>query len=499
MVSNFCTCHRLAPMNSRIHHLLTALLACIVLLPMAAADAEDHADIGILIRTPLLEKMVREQRRHSEVINKSILGSQVGGQQSTVTDVRLRVVPDSQRIRLEIVNTGRVQSMTQNVHAQAYVESSGQHAFEIIKPVLFDGRTLLTERGYGTVCANESPVRVFSNYSRMPVFGGIADQIAYQEVRNRKDAIDRAVAEDLVRDVIPKVDAETDRELAVLSSRIRQLQIETGSRLGLREDVWSAASAADGIRLWASADSVSVTGTTASGQNTPPGMLTETNGNEDVVMLVSDTLASRVLNRMLPGGLTLTDTQLNTLISVMNKSGEPLSPALVRSALSSPGSADAEAALFSLQLAETDPFQLSFSEGQIRLRTTFQVLPRIGPSSGMHITETVFRGTPLPGDLWMLSSHVASTRPVADGHPPALVIDDVQESQPGVQTHTTGSVWTQLIQTTSEKLIGTLPGVELQRTLDLKASDPRMPRLRLDRIQSRHGMLRISLRQLNTP
>ena len=36
MVSNFCTCHRLAPMNSRIHHLLTALLACLFLGPHPA-------------------------------------------------------------------------------------------------------------------------------------------------------------------------------------------------------------------------------------------------------------------------------------------------------------------------------------------------------------------------------------------------------------------------------------------------------------------------------
>src|SRR5690606_17830707 len=131
---------------------------------------------------------------------------------------------------LDIVNTGYVRSQTRNVHPQVLVDSLGNHQFEIIKPVYFDGQRLLTQRGYGTIRAHESPLNVQSNASGWPLIGPLADRIARHEIGHRSQEIDNAVADDLSRDVIPKVDAEADRELALLSERIRTLQQESAQR-----------------------------------------------------------------------------------------------------------------------------------------------------------------------------------------------------------------------------------------------------------------------------
>ncbi len=505
------------PDRSRLRSVIRVLLtfAVISLLSLeSGAQAADHPFLGVTLRNSLLERRFSRKRSEEEPVSTSLLNSSVTGRQSTVTETRLRIVPDPNLIRFELLNSGDVTSQTTGINRQALVDSSGHHHFDVIKPMSFDGRIFLTLPCHGTIQASQTPNRVVSAAgAAIPLLSQFGDRVAWNEVMRRQPQINRAVAEDVARDVLPKIDTAIDKEFAKLGREWESLRRQTNAAVGGMPLRWSARSTETTVALWT--DSVP----TADSSSRSPVISEPTTlgDHEEIVMFVSEEAVAALLLRHVPKGLRITDSQMQKLQPATSDNDvEPLTVrSLLKLAAELRTGESGEAALFTLEFAQEKPFEVRFVDGDVRVISTFQIHLKTGSSSGWMTTSFNLRGKGLPDDRWTVAvrnvevgesssaeSGIAAER--VDESPAMFVIpsepdnrnDSPQDDsgQPVVTTVESGTVWMTVVRSAAESLAEKLPPVRLPLEFDGSEFAPGLPRLRLSRIESAGGMLRVSLR-----
>jgi hypothetical protein len=468
---------------------------------------------GFAIRNALMEERFHRTRNEQEAVSKLLMNTNVTGSQSTVTETRLRIVPDDKSLRFELLNSGDVTSQTTGFNQQATVDSVGQHHFEITKPLWFDGKTFLTLPAHGTIQASQTPQRVFSTAgATMPLLGPLSDRVAWNEVLRRTPQINQAVAEDVSRDVLPKINRLIDEDFAKLQKDVTMAQRKIGSIFGNVQLRWCSRSTKDVVSVWTVDQSTLRDGAVAA----MPAEAGAFRSDESVVAFVSEDSIESLLTQYFPAGLKLTDKQLQKLELPEDGSeaGSAFSPDRLMSIFDSLRSAASEeAALFTLEIAGKDPFQVKFIDGDIRLITTFQIHPKGAAASGWMTTTFNLRGKKLSDDEWTIAirnvdvGEFGGSLAAESSDEPSeqLIIPTAGEvdGQPSgenaaVTTVQAGTVWIPLVRNAAQSLAEKIPPVRLPLEFDSAAIVPGAPRFRLAKIDSANGMLRVGLKALNS-
>ena len=483
--------------------------------PEGLSQSNEQPYFGVAIRKALVEQRFSRQRIEQEPVSTSLMNTSVTGMQSTVTETRLRFIPDQNLIRFELLNSGDVTSRTTGINRQAMVDSTGQHHFDVIKPMTFDGSRFLTLPCHGTIQASQMPNRVVSAAgAAMPLLSQVGDRVAWNEVMRRQPQINRAVAEDVSRDVLPKVDRAIDEDFAKLGKQWRALQQQTDAAFPDTDLHWSARSTNSVIAVW-------TTPAQPTGLSDVPSLsrtATNIEDGEEIVLFVSENAVASLLRRSVPTGLKITDTQLQKLQLASQGSEEPsVSLAELMKLVKQLRSAKSEAAaLFTLEFAPEKPLEVHFVEGDVRIITTFQIHQKLGASSGWMTTSFNLRGRGVPDDRWAVvvrsvdvgessvsGSGIAADPDRTEETPASLVIPMEQDNnglpqddpgEPAVTTIEAGTVWMTIVRNAAESLAEKLPPVTLPLEFDGSGIVPGSPRLRLSKIESAGGMLRVSLR-----
>ncbi|MFO1004113.1 MAG: hypothetical protein U0936_27665 [Planctomycetaceae bacterium] len=468
---------------------------------------------GFAIRNTLMEERFHRTRNEQEAVSKLLMNTNVTGSQSTVTETRLRIVPDDRSLRFELLNSGDVTSQTTGFNSQATVDSLGQHHFEITKPLWFDGKTFLTLPAHGTIQASQTPQRVFSTAgATMPLLGPLSDRVAWNEVLRRTPQINQAVAEDVSRDVLPKVNRLIDEDFANLQKDVTTAQRKIDSIFGSTRLRWCSRSTKDVVSVWSVDDSLYPDGSVLA----IPAEAGAFRSDESVVAFVSEDSIESLLTQYFPAGLKLTDKQLQKLElpEDVSDAGSAFTPDRLMSIFAALRSAASEeAALFTLELARKNPFQVRFADGDIRLITTFQIHPKGGAASGWMTTTFNLRGKKLSDDEWTIAirtvdvgeSGASLAAESSDESTEQLIIPAAGEEdgrpaveKAGVTTVQAGTVWIPIIRNATQSLAEKIPPVRLPLEFDSAAIVPGAPRFRLAKIDSAKGMLRVGLKALDS-
>ena len=499
---------------------------------------------GLLVRSSMIAGLVKDQRLQSEPVAKQLLGNPVQGCQTTITETRLKFIPDPARIHAELVSKGNITSRTETRNPQALIQSAGHHQFEITKPVYFDGQRLLTQPGYGVIQVSQSPVRVMSSLTAVPLLGAAADQVAWSEVMRRQPEIERALAEDLSREVIPKVDREIDQELATFSLQIQRLSKHLTTSLGTLPQQLSVDTTTKALRFRLQSEVV----LSQPGRDGDRKTDWELDTTEDVVFLLDEHFVTSAINRMIPANTVIPDSQLVSLQNALQslQDGKPWSQFRAEGIQQFKHHESSDASLFSIQLADEQPFSILFLQGVVAVRMKCQIIPKFGnPSQWLHL-ETRWKGQGVDADYWsikdcgvdvtehqtrqmhspnqqiptgsistplnLLIPQAASTSSehLTSGETPSTA--DPTARQDNLSTQTTGSLnWIRLVKTTASSLISSLPAVRLPRSIAvpevlkflLASQDPvdaagmqsiLNSNVQLHRIQCQNGQLRVSFR-----
>lgn len=448
--------------------------------------AEPPVDTGVLqmgvgIRTRLLNRALGRHTVKDAAVDTQVLEAKVHGTQRTTVTSRIVSLPCETQARLDIISQGQVHSTTRGYSAQAVINSRGHHNFTITKPAYFDGLHVLTRPAYGSIHATNQPQAVHSIASGLPLLGPLGDQIAWSEVVRRNPQTEAVVVRQVADDVIPEVNQTVDRELTELNQQLRGLRQSLRNLIPTDGYHWRARSTANHVEvLSVAAMSGAGSASVASGSETPltPG------AEEDVAIVVSEQLVNQLLGSLPIGGLDVTDTELQKLLTADALNPEALSAeglaAMVAAFTGSAGTGIAnreasEAVLFSVRLDNEQPVQIRFRDGRVSLNVRFQVVPRLGAVSATQQLTIDLQGQESGKDMWSIQVADVTVQPV-----------DSQQAD----------MWSQLIGTQASQLLQSIPTAELSRRVPVHQFEPDMPDLQLYRITAEAGLLRVSLRSL---
>ncbi|MDA1230874.1 MAG: hypothetical protein O2856_08875, partial [Planctomycetota bacterium] len=497
-------------------------------LPYAAAQSVEEPLFGITIRNTTLEQRFIQTRNEEEPVATSIMNSDVHGHQSTTTESRLRILPDESSLRFDVISTGNVSSHTTGINRQALIESTGKHQFEITKRFWFNGTVFLTQPGHGTIRASQAPQRVVSAAgANMPLLRPLADRLAWEQVNRRQLEINQAAAKDVARTVVPKVDRIVDDKFAQLGRQLAEIQSQVESTLTATPIHWIARSSESSFSISAIPQTHCVS---TSGFHSDSVRFPSIADDEEIVFSVSESVATALLDRYVPGGTILTDAQLEQASHIWNQTGEQKWSlrALSKLIFEIQRNASAEPKLFSIQLAKVSPIGIRFDRGTICIDTSFQVIPQVGAPSGWMKTTWRLRGRGISTDDWAVALQQVDVADISDSIPVAIAQhsmpkadlldfriptettfdanEDVGEfpanalvepsgvEDSEVTTVESGTVWMSIVKNASKAFVTQVRPATLPRGFDAPTSIPGALKIRMLGIESAIGILRAAFR-----
>ena len=361
----------------------------------------------VSVRIPTLEALARDSRTDNEDVSKSLLNSNITGKQTTVTETRLKITPGTNPLQFQLLTRGQIRSETTGINPQAVVSSSGQHQFEIIKPLWFDGSVFRTQKSHGTIQAVQKPTRVRSAAgSRMPLLAPLGDQLAWNQVLRMQPQINQVVAEEVSRDVVPKIDRIVDQRFTELGNRLADLKQSLQRLLPARTSAWHAAASEQVVHLW----SEQVRNTSSLRPVAPSTTLPrddrfpELTEGEDIFVSASDDLLTQALTAVIPTGKHIPDATLSRIRSALQqaKTGD-LSDLIQLTQQQAKSVSQDLPTLFSLEFDSRAPADVQCREGQLHLIFRFRIHPKIGQVSGWMTAKIALMGRRLSQESWTVA------------------------------------------------------------------------------------------------
>lgn len=501
-------------------------------LPHVAAQSGDDPLLGLTIRNSTLEQRFIQTRNEQELVATNIMNSDVQGHQTTTTESRFQILPDASNLRFDVISTGNVNSQTTGINRQALIESTGQHQFEITKRFWFDGSVFLTQPGHGTIRASQAPQRVVSAAgANMPLLRPLADRLAWEQVTRRQAEINQAVAKDISRTVLPKVDRIVDDGFAKLGRQIAEIQSLVESTLTAIPLRWIAQSSESSFSISAIPRTHSVSKTEFNSGSVRFPVIAN---DEEIVFSVSESVATALFNQYVPGGTILTDGQIEQASQTWNQADEQKGSlrSLSQLIFEIQRNASVESKLFSIQLAHVNPIGIRFDGGTVCIDASFQVIPKVGSPSGWMKTTWRLRGRGISADKWAVALQQVDVAEMEDAIPlandqrsvPKVVapnfriptettfesgddfgdfssnaLDDPRgDDDSDVTTVESGTVWMSILKNASRAIVAQFPPVTLPREFEAPTSIPGAPKIRMVRIESADGILRGAFRLVDS-
>ncbi|MCR9199072.1 MAG: hypothetical protein NXI04_10535 [Planctomycetaceae bacterium] len=424
-------------------------------------------DVAVTIRSSLLNRFVEDQKIESDNVATRVLEADVRGVQTTATFVQLQSADNARMARLNVIAQGTVNSNTVGYTPQARITTAGNHTFNVIKPVYFDGRRFLTKPAYGGLQVRQTPQQVSTRASGMPLIGPLGDQMAWNEVLRRMPQSDAIVVRRVADDVFPRVNQSVDQQLTDFNRKWTGMRQRLAALTGSDRVAWSASSTKDSFTTIVTNRSV------LSRTHSPDSELqAELAPMEAAAILVSEDGINHTLDHQALNGLVITDSALQQLVT-NHKNGDR-NPAHLLETLQSLRDSTAEPVLFSLRLADSQPLGVRFRDGRLQLQFRFQILPKSGNASVTQLMTVQLKGRGTDSGGW------------------ALFVSDI--SVAAASTNEQPDNWTNLINGQVERVIDLIPETELPRQIDLTKFADQLPSVRIHRIQSLGGQLRVSFK-----
>lgn len=254
----------------------------------------------------LLRRLLDESRRESSVVRDRVMEAYVAGNQWTTTRVSVDLKPSRNSARFLLTVSGNVQANTRGYTSEATISTVGYHTFNASKAVDFDGHTFATEPARVGVSANNRTVGATTKYSGMPLFGRIADNIAYKEAVSRTGQANAYTSRRISNELSSRLNRETDGEFSKASMKLEE-RYGVLREYGLYPDALQLSSTETQLRIQARLMQEDELG----GTRALPGMKSPSDG---VLIHVHDSLLTNSVERLDLAGKTMTESEVRALL-----------------------------------------------------------------------------------------------------------------------------------------------------------------------------------------
>ena len=322
-------------------------------------------NLRVVASEKLLNKVAGYAHKDTGPVDDFVLGAKVDGTQWTTGRVGVDLKPNNDQITFFMTFTGNTQTSTQGVTDEATIFTSGYHTFAARKGVHFDGDRFTTSPATIAVNANNTTTGARTVVSGVPILGGIADDYAVGEARNRKARSEAIAAGKLERRLLPEFNQGVDDEFGGLSKELEGKVIPKLHDSNLFPSARSFRSEEDS--MWVSTRLMSADELAG---DTPTFTATSDAG---VVIHLHESLLNNSLDRLNLGGQSLTEEELGTRLADSFESllGDSID-------LGGNGEEKKEADPTKFVFSKEDPLRVSIENGELTLILRMGLQPEDG-------------------------------------------------------------------------------------------------------------------------
>lgn len=325
-------------------------------------------NVRIMASESFLSRLLSDARVEQGQVRDFILGANVGGWQTTSSNVGVDIKPASDRVRFDLVLTGTVQSNTAGATTDATVYTYGYHTFRSTKEISFDGQRFTSAPALTYVNASNTTTGASTRLSGT-LFAGIGQRIAMREAAARRPQSE-AIARSRVADrVTPRFNEEADK---AFNKATEDIQKEFNAGL-------KAAGIYPDEQQYLSTDSAVFISTRLMpggklGGSAPERRLLASTGAS---LALHESVVNNTIDEIGFAGKTMSEEELRHhlegfLSKALSRDFKFRAPAEAAAAEATPAPADAEAeeaakGMAKLAFANEDPVRVQFGDGVLLL------------------------------------------------------------------------------------------------------------------------------------
>ncbi|MCR4414723.1 MAG: hypothetical protein NUV77_20090, partial [Thermoguttaceae bacterium] len=199
-----------------------------------------NANMRVAASADFLNRLIPERPAEFDCVDDCVLGRRVRGHSVTSTEVKVRLVPDAEKLRAALQIDGLVSSLTRSSSGPARFLNTNQSTYSAWKEVEIGpgGMNILPAQ----VCVH-SDLRLHglsTDFDGLPLVGAIVQEMARSGHESRRGEANAEIEGKVYARAKAQVDAEADARLGELARRIEQRLVGPLADLSLGPKVISA-------------------------------------------------------------------------------------------------------------------------------------------------------------------------------------------------------------------------------------------------------------------
>ncbi|MFM9057932.1 MAG: hypothetical protein ACKOSQ_02200 [Planctomycetaceae bacterium] len=236
---------RAVPVRAAIDALGPATASPAAAIGRAAAEHYMAPNVRVAVHRAFIEKLLPESTVISGPMQDVVLGRSVRGTRRVEQSIGLRLVPDPDEIRAEMVVDGVVTSRTVTESGPVALHSRGSGEFTVRKPLTISATGLAFGRAVGTAANRARLADVRTDFDSVPIMGPMLRSIARNQHDDHRAEAMREVNDKVVSRACREVDAHAEPKFREAADRFRKRAWDPLVGLGLEPKAVALETTAD--------------------------------------------------------------------------------------------------------------------------------------------------------------------------------------------------------------------------------------------------------------
>lgn len=312
----------------------------------------NNPNLKVYVSQAFLNRFLPIRDPEFDVVQERILGNPVAGSRRTDTQVRVQLVPDSKRLLMNLVVTGRIVASTKSEIFPAKIFNESYANYAGVKRIEWGNSGLLWNDCQVDVSNTNLLSDVRTNIDFVPIVGGLAREMVKGEYQSKQEALREETRQKIAREVTRRIDTESSERFQTMNERLAQ-------------------------NFYAKLDEMGLSLTLQNSQTTKDWLLASLRLSEPG-MPGSQTAEPPTLNGAF-ADLKVHESAVNTFLSRLELAGKSWTPEELVAHLAAkfnrtPAPVDKGDMWVEFGMAQTDPVSVSFTENRVRLRLRFDYI-----------------------------------------------------------------------------------------------------------------------------
>ncbi|MEM7314030.1 MAG: hypothetical protein AAF497_12860, partial [Planctomycetota bacterium] len=193
-----------------------------------------NANLRVAMTQKFMQRMLPVMQDVRIPVRDQILGARVFGDSASWTRIGVGLIPDPERINLQLQARGHVAANTRSFKGPVIIYNRNRSEFFLRKPLIFSNDGIYIGRSDTIANTTLKTLGMRTQYDNYPLIGSIVRRSANREFFEQRHLVRRILDRRVASDAQRQVDNELSRRLAQTQQRLKEKLVDPLDRLGLK-------------------------------------------------------------------------------------------------------------------------------------------------------------------------------------------------------------------------------------------------------------------------